>query len=169
MEILADRMGRRLGEAVFCGDAAQSAGALMAQWRTTGARAQLALQAIDTSWARLPLETMMAPGADRPLALTPHLDLFRMENDRAEMICPDIPGPLKILMAVAFEVQDGAVARFLADLIYAGKTHILITCRYPFELPDGQHRRLQPSRPWVIYPVLPGKSRTGGRHGSPGG
>ena len=37
-------------------------------------------------------------------------------------------------------LEDAATARFLSDLIYAGKSRILITCRYPFQLPDLQHR-----------------------------
>ena len=68
-EILADQMGKRLGEIVFSGDAAQSARGLISQWRTSGAKAQLALNVTAAPWTHLPLETMIVPGEDTPLAL----------------------------------------------------------------------------------------------------
>ncbi|MCP4691469.1 MAG: hypothetical protein GY859_25720, partial [Desulfobacterales bacterium] len=37
---------------------------------------------------------------------------------------------------------DPTTAQFLADLVYAGKARVLITSRYPFKLPDNQHKIL---------------------------
>jgi len=70
--------------------------------------------------------------------------VFLFDNFEENLLSPDQTLPRVSDGARDFELEDASLARFLADLIYACKTRVLITCRYPFKLPDRQHRRLKP-------------------------
>lgn len=73
---------------------------------TRGVRLQVALQNQATEVERLPLETLYLSGEESPLALIPCVDLFRLIATGTEQFdsFKSIPGPLKILMAIAAPV-----------------------------------------------------------------
>ncbi|MCP4661387.1 MAG: CHAT domain-containing protein, partial [bacterium] len=91
---------------------------LLSDWRKKGARGQAALEVIGGAWERLPLEAVTTPGSRQPLALAPWIDLFRASDRAREVDCPDIDGPLKILMAVAapWTEEAGAVLDYEREL-----------------------------------------------------
>ncbi len=100
-EAAAAGMGALISGVLFEGDAAKSAEELLSAWRKKGERGQVALEIVGGEWERRPLETITAPGSQRPLALTRQADLFRIPDKASDVDCPDIDGPLKILMVVA--------------------------------------------------------------------
>lgn len=53
VEILADRMGRRLGELLIAGGAVKNVGELISEWQASGTKAQVALREDDAPWAKL--------------------------------------------------------------------------------------------------------------------
>jgi tetratricopeptide (TPR) repeat protein len=118
VQIMTERIGKRLGDMVFASSTGQATDNLIKDWQTLGEKSQIALQTAAIPWSQLPLETMMLPGQDQPLALMPHIDLFRMVADEAKRPCPDIDGPLKVLMAVAapWKGATGAVLDYEKEL-----------------------------------------------------
>jgi hypothetical protein len=136
--MMAGRIGRRLGELLITFSAAKMANELTSEWQSAGTKAQVALQAAVAPWKQLPLETLVLPDQNRPLALTPYLDFFRMGRDRGQTICPDIPGPLKILIAVAapWEGETGTVLDYEREL---GKVMDIVE-----QLPDFAQKERKP-------------------------
>ncbi|MCP4689536.1 MAG: ATP-binding protein, partial [Desulfobacterales bacterium] len=100
-EAAAARMGALFSDLIFDGDAGKSAGEVLSAWRNEGVEGRVALEVVGGAWEELPLETITAPGSQRPLALTPGVDLFRAPAPPRDVDSPDIDGPLKILMAAA--------------------------------------------------------------------
>jgi tetratricopeptide (TPR) repeat protein len=64
--------------------------------------------------------------------------VFLLDNFEENLVTPN--ATRSVNGGEAFAIEDATVAQFLADLVYSGKSRILITCRFPFELPDRQHR-----------------------------
>lgn len=107
-ELATDHMGQQLGGIIFPDGKAQTIKTLISPWQHSDpqGKPQVALKVLTEPWPRLPLETLRIPGEKEPLALTPYLDMFRMGPGVDPAPCPDIDGPLKVLMAVAVPWQD---------------------------------------------------------------
>jgi hypothetical protein len=107
-------VGRRLGARFLDGPAGE---ALAEAVRTRGgASLRLAVQvddpgsddteSDDAGLADLPWETLVLPGADTPLALTPGVELHRAVAVGIP-VAPSVPGPLRILAVVASPDSGG--------------------------------------------------------------
>ncbi|KUL27334.1 hypothetical protein ADL12_30265 [Streptomyces regalis] len=91
------RAGRLLAEAFVTGEVADALAAVLRQAEREHAPVRLAVQA-DGQAGRLPWETLTHPETGLPLALCPHVTLYRRTPAH---VPPALPGPLRILVAVA--------------------------------------------------------------------
>jgi hypothetical protein len=93
-------IGTELGNAFLAGAAGDALAAQVTVAERHGEQLRLAVE-IDDSLEALPWETLTLPGQVEPLALHPYVQMFRRVPDGGTTPMPQIPGPLRILVAVA--------------------------------------------------------------------
>lgn len=110
LHVRALAMGAALGNAFLNGDAGKALAAELAQAERLNVPLELGLE-IDESLTALPWETLQLPPTDgrsgMPLALHPRVQLYRSITDLGATPAVNIPGPLRVLVAIGSpEVQN---------------------------------------------------------------
>jgi tetratricopeptide (TPR) repeat protein len=75
--------------------------AALADAEISGIRILLGLQIEDREWERLPWEVLRLPGSSQPLALSSVVEIYRHASAPAAAKLATLPGPLRVLVAVA--------------------------------------------------------------------
>jgi hypothetical protein len=115
LEPLLDEMGRRLGEAFLPTPVAEALAEDIAEAERLNSPLELALE-LTEPLAELPWETLRLPGdggTGLPLALHPRVDLYRRLKDTGKVPNVNIPGPLRILVAIGSPEAQNARGELL--------------------------------------------------------
>ncbi|WP_326647305.1 tetratricopeptide repeat protein [Streptomyces sp. NBC_01750] len=111
-ETLLTECGRELGRLFLSGRAGEALACEVARAEAMNASLRLGLE-VDGELSELPWETLAVPGCTTPLALHPRVQMYRRTTAEATPGIA-IPGPLRILVAVAS--PEGAGGGPLLDL-----------------------------------------------------
>ncbi|MBT2417276.1 TIR domain-containing protein [Streptomyces sp. ISL-22] len=100
-------VGRTLGERFLNGEVGAALRREEATAHNCHAPLRIGLQVDVPQWRDLPWESLTVPGAQRPLVLSEHVDLYRKVRREAPPVAMPIPGPLRILAVVASPEAGG--------------------------------------------------------------
>jgi len=156
-----DRMGRLLGESFLPEPVARELGGVLAAAEREHQPVRLGL-AVPADLAGLPWEALPRPDGRGPLALHPLVSVYRKADAASARL---LPGPLRIVVAIAAPEGGGAVLDYERELrnvlaaVRAARQDAADVRVVPFATPEAIHAELDRGQAHVLH-------ITG--HGSPG-